>query len=201
MRTTSGGSINIQGVSREKGTGKGNKEERGEKNNWPKSTNNKEKKILRTELSTIANTSEKSNKERVETRTLILAMDSKWMLSKTPNLFPFPNAPFPSGHHLHYALQDRITIHTLKSFQFLICCTQLISKSYYFILGNINHNSSLNYSLYHPSQDLHPFSTVKLKTSHINLLPPIFSFSNSSYILAMILEMSFNIHNPQFSHL
>lgn len=34
-------------------------------------------KILRTELSTIANTSEKSNKERVETRTLILAMDSK----------------------------------------------------------------------------------------------------------------------------
>lgn len=105
---------------------------------------------------------------------------------------------FHQGYHLHSTLQDRITIHSLKSFQFLIYCTQLISKSYYFILGNINHNSSLNYSLHHPSQDLHPLSTIKLKTSHINLLPPIFSFSNSSYILAMwswrchLISVTFN---------
>lgn len=75
MRTISGRYINIQGVEK-KEQAKDNKE-RGEKNNRPKSTKNKEMKILRTDLSTIANTSEKSNKERVETPTLILAMDLK----------------------------------------------------------------------------------------------------------------------------
>lgn len=76
MRTISGRYINIQGVEK-KEQAKDNKEERGEKNNRPKSTKNKEMKILRTDLSTIANTSKKSNKERVETPTLILAMDLK----------------------------------------------------------------------------------------------------------------------------
>lgn len=75
IRTISGGYINIQGVEK-KEQAKDNKE-RGEKNNRPKSTNNKKMKILRTELSIIANTSEKSNKERAETHTLILAMVSK----------------------------------------------------------------------------------------------------------------------------
>lgn len=76
----------------------GNRERRirwREKNNRRRSIH-KEMKILRTELSIIANTSKKSNKEKVETGVLVLAMDSKWALSKTPNLFPFPNNPILS---------------------------------------------------------------------------------------------------------